>query len=105
MKARQEFLDTLPDAERHQVSHCSSPKELLKAIQEFKMSDKSGAMAKIRTFLDVLGPYFTAVGMIAQANPYASIAWGSVLMLFHVRQFRASSIVYFLKTFSSPKIP
>lgn len=89
--ARNEFLDSLPDTERSQFSQCYSTGELLQRIEIFAKPEivkgKSPVLRtlrKIQKFSEALEPYFHAISSMTQANPYAAIAWGSVLFVFKV---------------------
>ncbi|KAF2174878.1 hypothetical protein K469DRAFT_685203 [Zopfia rhizophila CBS 207.26] len=83
--AQKEFLGSVPAKERSQFSHCNTANELWERVRKFNLSGGRSKwykpLTRIKRFSDALDPYFAAVTSISQGSPFASIAWGSILLV------------------------
>jgi hypothetical protein len=90
-KARDEFLDSLPESERSRFSKCTSGEDLLaevKAVAAFKTGHRKWerSFQCITTFSKQLQPYFRIVEIMIQSNPeWTAIAWGAFRFVLLVR--------------------
>jgi hypothetical protein len=85
------FLDSLPKKEQARYSPCISADDLLDGLGKLEVLStkrqkfRSRSLVRhVKEFSDRLQPYFDVVGILAQDNQYASIAWGSLLLILQV---------------------
>ncbi|KAI1762746.1 hypothetical protein GGR53DRAFT_467992 [Hypoxylon sp. FL1150] len=91
-RARDEFLAGLSDQDRSLYSPCTSPDDLIKAIEELKIITQSqdrrhqdkarrwiGAISRLCA---ALKPYLTIIDVFVSSNPeYAALVWGSLHLI------------------------
>lgn len=85
------FLNSLSDKEKIHFSKCSSPEELLKTLENFKILSTQRQKKTLNRCLNVmkklndkLRPYFDALNVIASTNDTAAIAYGGFRLVLEV---------------------
>jgi len=85
IEAREDFLASLPDDEKRNFTPCDSTISLLERISKFQAEGgNTKSLEHVRSFCEAVEPYFAAIGFISQANPFAAITWGSIVLVFQV---------------------
>jgi hypothetical protein len=98
--AYSQFINSLPDKERSRYAPCASPKDLLGGLEKLESfsnkrqkSHTRRLLQSIGAFCDRLQPYFDTIGIFAQSNEYACIAWGSLRLILQVSELLSANIM------------
>lgn len=90
-EAYEQFLDSLPEKERVRYAPCATSQEFFSSLKNLQCL--SGRRQKARSkkligiiekFHNQLEPFFAVIGIYAQANQFACIAWGSLRLILQV---------------------
>jgi hypothetical protein len=89
-EARDQFLASLPPAEKASFTKCPSVERLVADVDKLGLERKdrlwgkrlNGCISALGTSLE---PYFEAIGIFVQSHPeFAAIVWGAFRLVFRV---------------------
>ena len=90
-EAYSQFLQCLPERERHLYSPRATPQDVLDGLKKLEIVTKCQqrhgltVIKRIEQFHDRLRPYFETVGIFIQSNPqYSALVWGALRLVLEV---------------------
>lgn len=89
-EARQEFLASLSERERHMLHQNGTADQMIESMRKLDDGSKGRSWTRrvlrcVNSLRDTLEPYFKVVDILVQSHPeYAALVWGSVRLVFQV---------------------